>query len=157
MTGLRRFLGYAALAAGGVATFVFLSPLFPIGVEAFLVGGVFFALGAWALAGPELRTILRRAARVKSGRLGTGREERPRVPIDQLLPVRILKLARERGGALSVSEVAISLNVPLDQAEEGLAACVRAGNATMDFNVSRGFTFYTFPEYLPPEDRTITQ
>jgi hypothetical protein len=78
------------------------------------------------------------------------------VAIDPLLPVRILRLAREKAGALTVSEVAISLNVPLEQAEEGLRACVRAGNATMDYDVTRGFTFYTFPEFLPPGDRSIS-
>jgi hypothetical protein len=152
--GIRRTLGYLALSAGGVATFVFLSPVFPIGIEAFLVGGVFFALGAWALAGPDIRKALRRLAAARG--IGTRPREPRALEIDPLLPVRILRLARERRGALTVSEVAISLDIPLDQAEEGLHACVRSGNATMDFDVTRGFTFYTFPEYLPPGDRAIT-
>ena len=155
MKEVRRTLGYLSLAAGCVATFVFLSPIFPIGIEAFLVGGVFFALGTWALVGPGVGKLLMRAL---SARLGMRLPEGPRLPpMDPLLPVRILRLAKERGGVLTVSEVAISLNVALDQAEEGLKACVRSGNATVDYHVSRGFTFYTFPEYLPPDDRAITQ
>ncbi len=94
MSKIRRLLGYAALAAGGVGTFVFLSPLFPIGVEAFLVGGVFFILGLWALLGPELRSLLRQILRARSGGGSGGRGPAPRVSMDPLLPVRILRLAR---------------------------------------------------------------
>ena len=145
---LRRFLGYSLLVFSAVATFVFISPIFPIGVEAFLIGAVFFSLGLWALSGPYLRTILKRTARTI---------RKTQVAIDPLLPVRILRLAKERGGTLTVSNVAIELNVPLDQAAEGLMACIRAGNATEDFDIPRGHTLYRFPEFLPPEDRRLTE
>lgn len=67
--------------------------------------------------------------------------------IDPLLPVRILKLAREHKGILTVAQVAISLDVPLDQAEAGLSECVRAGNATPDYDIPRAHAFYRFPEF----------
>ena len=71
----------------------------------------------------------------------------PRTIIDPLLPVRILKLAREHKGTLTVAEVAIGLNVPLDQAEAGLSECVRAGNAIPDYDIARAHALYRFPEF----------
>jgi hypothetical protein len=146
----RKILGYISLLTGAVCTFVFLSPLFPIGIEAFFVGGVFFALGLWALAGKGISAFFHTTARVaKAAR--NAKQERE-VKIDPLLPVRILKLARQKEGRLTVSEVAISLNVPIDQAEEGLKACVRTGNAVADYDIPHGYTLYSFPEFQPPEN-----
>ncbi len=124
---------------------VFLSPIFPIGVEAFLLAGVFFTAGAWVLAGRDVQKSFRRWIHA------VGR--RPTVSIDPLLPVRILRLARERAGSITVSDVATALDVPLDQAEEGLRACVRTGNAIEDFDIPRGFTLFRFPEFMAPEER----
>ncbi len=148
MTKLRRFLGYSAVVVGAISTVVFLSPIFPVGVEAFLVGGVFFAAGAWALAGPDIRGALRRLIRTVP---------RASVSIDPLLPVRILRLAARRQGTLSVSDVAIELDVPLDQAQEGLRACVRAGSAAEDFDLSRGYSLFRFPEFSEQRDRELPQ
>jgi hypothetical protein len=146
MTKLRRFLGRSALVVGVISTVVFLSPIFPIGVEALLVGGLFFGAGAWALAAPDIRGALRRFIRTVP---------RSSVSIDPLLPVRILRLAAHRQGTLSVSEVAIELDVPLDQAQEGLRVCVRAGSATEDFDLSRGYSLFRFPEFSEPSDRQL--
>jgi hypothetical protein len=41
--------------------------------------------------------------------------------------------------------------VPLDQAEAGLAECVRAGNAVPDYDIARAHAVYRFPEFIPPE------
>jgi hypothetical protein len=144
MTRLRRFLGYAALVTGGASMVVFVSPIFPIGVEAFMVGGLFFGAAAWALAGPEIGRAFRGLVRTLP---------RATVSIDPLLPVRILKLARGHDGFLTLSEVAIELGVPLDQAQEGLRVCVQAGNAVEDFDVSRGYSLFRFPEFTAPADR----
>jgi hypothetical protein len=141
MNRFRRFLGYAAYVVGGIATFVCISPLFPIGFEALLVGGIFFALGFWALHEDLIRDFFHRIPRFL--------EARPKSPADPLLPVRILKLAKTRQGILTVSEVAIEMNLPLEDAEAGLQACVRSGSAQEDFDISRGFSLYTFPEFLP--------
>jgi hypothetical protein len=152
MKNLRRGLGYLSLALGGVSLVVGLSPIFPIGVEAFVVGGAFFAAGAWALAGPEFKTLYRVIAqRIPAEK----REVKDSVAIDPLLPVRILKLAKDKSGTLTVSEVAIGLNIPLEQAEEGLKACVRSGNALADFEVPLGYVKYRFPEFLSPEERRL--
>jgi hypothetical protein len=158
MKNFSRIAGYAAIALGGTAIFVGSSPLFPVFIEAFLVGGLLIGVGLWILAGRDLRSLLGRAARVKRamGASRAGRpQRRPPIVIDPLLPVRILKLAKTREGTLSVSDVAIELNVPLDHAEAGLEACVRAGNALPDYDVARGHMLYKFPEFLAPEDTAI--
>jgi hypothetical protein len=67
------------------------------------------------------------------------------------LPVRILKLAKQGRGLLTVAEVAIELNVPLDQAQAGFDECVRAGNAFPDFDMIRGLSVYRFPEFAEPD------
>jgi hypothetical protein len=158
MKNLSRVAGYAALALGGAAIFVGSSPLFPVFIEAFLVGGALIGVGLWILAGRDLRSLISRAARAKRamGASRSGRSQRrPPIVIDPLLPVRILKLAKNRAGTLTVSEVAIELNVPLEHAEQGLEACVRAGNALPDYDVARGHMLYRFPEFLPGEDASI--
>jgi DNA-binding transcriptional LysR family regulator len=172
MKSYQRFIGWALVALGGISLFVGSSPLFPIGLEAFLLGGSLFAAGAWVLAGKELRDTIRRGLRAwselrRSGRgIGSRGNGRGRLrgtgglrgtsgsggPVfDRLLPVRILKLAQQHGGVLTVARVAMGLNVPLDQAQAGLDECVRAGNAVPDYDVVRGHALYRFPEFLEPE------
>ena len=145
---LRQILGYTVLAVGVAGIFVGASPIFPIFLEAFVVGGLLIGAGVWILAGPDLRALVRKAAGLAlSSRRAARRRPAPKVAIDALLPVRILKLAREHQGTLTVADVAISLDVPLDQAEAGLTECVSAGNAIPDYDVARAFAFYRFPEF----------
>ena len=73
------------------------------------------------------------------------------LPIDPLLPVRILRLAKDHAGIITVAQVAIELNVPLAHAEAGLAECVRAGNAMPDYDIAHAHPLYRFPEFLPPD------
>lgn len=154
MKARRRFLGYCFIALGGAGILVGASPLFPVFLEAFVVGGALIAAGLWVLAGPELRESLRKAARLKmSPRSSQRRPPAPRVVIDPLLPVRILRLAREHKGILTVAEVAMNLSVPLDQAEAGLSECVRAGNAMPDYDIARAHALYRFPEFIEPDER----
>lgn len=80
----------------------------------------------------------------------------PAVPIDPLLPVRILKLAKERAGTLTVAEVAMDLNVPLDQAQAGIDQCVNAGNAVPDYDIPRGLALYRFPEFLTTDQNPLS-
>jgi hypothetical protein len=158
----KRILGYGALTLGVVSIIVGTSPIFPIFAEAFVIGGAFIAAGAWILAGPELRDAIRRAigvqlAKRRAERRGAHRIGAGPLSIDPLLPVRILKLAREHEGTLTVAEVAIELNVPLDHAEAGLAECVRAGNALPDYDIARAHALYRFPEFLAPEPPRLSR
>jgi hypothetical protein len=69
--------------------------------------------------------------------------------IDPLLPVRVLKLAEARSGVLTVSSVAMALNVGLDECQSALDELVRKGAANADVDIATGVASYTFPEFLP--------
>jgi hypothetical protein len=69
--------------------------------------------------------------------------------IDPLLPVRVLKLAEARSGVLTVSAVAMALNVGLDECQSALDELVRKGAALVDVDIATGVASYTFPEFLP--------
>jgi hypothetical protein len=73
----------------------------------------------------------------------------PSTRIDPLLPVRVLKLAEARGGTLTVSVVAMALNVGLDECQLALDELVRKGAANVDVDLSTGVASYLFPEFLP--------
>ena len=73
----------------------------------------------------------------------------PSSRIDPLLPVRVLKLAESRGGSLTVSVVAMALNVGLDECQLALDELVRKGAANVDVDLSTGVASYLFPEFLP--------
>ena len=152
----QRIIGYGAVIVGAISVLVGVLPWFGVQVEAYAVGVVFFATGAWILAGPELRETAMKALAAareaqRSSRRATRRPGRNPVVIDPLLPVRILRLAREMGGILTVAQVAMELTVPLDHAEAGLNECVRAGNAIPDYDIPRGHALYRFPEFTEPD------
>jgi hypothetical protein len=69
--------------------------------------------------------------------------------IDPLLPVRVLKLAEARSGLLTVSLVAMALNVGLDECQLALDELVRKGAANVDVDMATGVASYSFPEFLP--------
>jgi len=66
---------------------------------------------------------------------------------DHLLPVRVLKLAEARNGVLTVSAVAMALDVELDAAQWALDELVRKGAANVDVNLTTGVASYSFPEF----------
>ena len=156
MNKQQRIVGYSLVAVGGISILAGATPWFPIFLEGFVVGGVFLAAGAWVLAGRELRASVRRALALllqkrSADRRGSWRGRSGPLSIDPLLPVRILRLAKDHAGIITVAQVAIELNVPLDHAEAGLAECVRAGNAVPDYDIAHAHALYRFPEFLAPE------
>jgi hypothetical protein len=70
---------------------------------------------------------------------------------DPMLPVKIIRLAKEHGGILTLSAVATELDVPLDEAQAGLDECVQAGQAAADFDMTKEVKFYRFQEHLARE------
>ncbi len=167
-----------------MSVFIGVSPLFEVRLEAYLLGIGLFGAGAWLLAGKDLRDTIRlglRAARQArnsskgflrgpargaqgrsaagrnaAGRNAAGRSAAGSPPLlDQLLPVKILKLAQQQGGVLTVARVAMELNVPLDQAQAGLDECVRAGNALPDYDLTHGHALYRFPEFSDPDRQSL--
>jgi hypothetical protein len=154
MKNPRRVAGWAVIAVGSAALLVGVSPIFPVFVEAFLVGGALIATGVWLLSGKDLRAAFGQGsggADQRAGPAGRSSRRRAAVVIDPLLPARILELARARGGVLSVSDAAKELGVSQAHAEAGLEACVRAGDAQPDWDVARGYMLYRFPGFSPPE------
>ncbi len=152
MKNAQNIVGYALVGLGAACILVGVSPLFAIRFEAYFLGVVLFAAGAWVLVGRELRQTIRRGLRATGKARGAKRPAAGQAAdIDPLLAVRILKLAREERGLLTVAQVAIALNVPIDQAEAGLAECVRSGNALPDIDVPRGHVLYRFPEFTPTD------
>lgn len=153
----QRVVGWSAVAFGAVCVFTAASPVFEaIHFEGVLIGLASFGAGAWVLAGKELRGTIRRGLRAWQDGRRSARHVAQRGPgaialMDRLLPVRILKLAREQRGVLTVAQVAMELDVPLDQAQAGLDECVRAGNAIPDYDITRGHALYRFPEFTGPD------
>jgi hypothetical protein len=141
----RKIIGYSLLGLGGASLFVGFSPLFPIYFEAFFLGGIFMVSGTAVLAGKEIAALAKRAY--------LAFRRTPRIDIDPLLPVRVLGLAKASSGRLTIAEVAIALKIPIEKAEAALDSCVRSGAALQDYDVSDGFVRYSFPEFLPPEER----
>lgn len=148
----RRVLGWSLVAVGALSILDFFSPV-PIPT----IGGVAILSGAILVAGGLGLVYLRGggwkrlAGAVSGGRLPGGSEASR--PLDPLVPVSILRLAREKGGVLSVSTVAMELGLPLDVAEAGLDECARRGAAASEYDEAKSTTVYRFPEFLPPADR----
>ena len=154
MKNIQRTIGWGLVGLGAVSVFVGASPIFHAVIEPLIAGGVLFVAGAWMLAGKDLRDTVRKGIRAARDARGSTRRSSLRGPslqIDPLLPVRILKLARAHDGILTVAEVAIELNVPLEHARAGISECVRTGNAVADYDIPRGHELYRFPELTPGE------
>jgi len=148
----KKILGYFLLGFGILSVIDFFSPI-PIPTTffgAFFTGAIAIAAGSWLLTGGGWLAYLKRWAATRAP--GSTRQGE-RVAFDPLLPVEILRLAREHEGILSVSNVAIGLNVPLDQAAAALEECVRQGNAFPDYDIDRQHAVYRFPEFTPRRDR----
>ncbi len=161
---VRRFFSYASLAIGAVNILNFWAPrpIPTIGPSAFIIGGIFIVFGLILRSDPNSRInwkglaglISRKASLDKSGRPLSPGETAARTngPQDRLLPVRVLKLASENGGHLTIAQTAIELSVPLDEAEKALDECAAKGAAYIDIEPSNGLAIYRFPEYLPSAD-----
>jgi len=142
---ISRVIGIGLIVLGGLSIINFFSPV-PIptvGVSALVSGLLFLAAGGIVLI-PDKKGVLTRLRVLSKVR------SRPAEEVDPMLPVRILKLAREHRGVLTVSTVAVGLSIPLDRAQAGLDECVRTGQATADFDMVREIRYYSLPEFLPP-------
>lgn len=150
---IRRFFANILIALGTLNILNFWSPrpVPTIGPSAFIVGGLLLCAG-----------LLLRAKRDETGRIQWGRlkqlfDPKPgfkpkpekKVSIDPMLAVRVLRLASEQGGRLTVAQAAIELNVPIDSAEAALDECASKGSAFIDINNDTGIATYRFPEFKP--------
>jgi hypothetical protein len=140
-----RIFGYGFIFYGILSIIDFYSaiPITLKGEPGILFGFFCIAVGAILLVPNKLawfKKILGRLAR----------PSRLRAPVDPLIPVQILKLAREHRGLLTQSEVAVDLTLSLSEAEAGLDECVREGVAVADFDMEREIKYYRFHEFVPP-------
>jgi hypothetical protein len=116
----------------------------------------YFLVSVFLLAFGTVRMTRELGIKDRIGEL-LGSLRRPTLPqdksqasrIDPLLPVRVLKLAEARSGVLTVSAVAMSLNVGLDECQLALDELVRKGAANVDVDLTTGVASYLFPEFLP--------
>jgi hypothetical protein len=145
MSGRKKLgLGLAIFGALNILDFFSPIPIPTVGVEAFLVGAVFIGGGA-LLMGLDRLSALRLGELFRARRaIGSG----PAPRMDPLLPVRVLQFAKDKGGKLTVSEVAMSLQISLDAAEAALTELLKRGDARADVSLSTGVTTYKFPEFL---------
>ena len=119
-------------------------------------GGEFLLISAFLLVFGTVRILKewggqeRMKSLFSSMRRGDSVQSRgPESRIDPLLPVRVLKLAESHSGSLTVSSVAMALNVGLDECQLALDDLVRKGAANVDVDLSTGVASYRFPEFLP--------
>jgi hypothetical protein len=157
----RKVVGYVLIAISGICVLMGVSPLFPVRAEAYLLGVIGFGAGAWVLVGKDVRDSVRKLARTKlqerkPASRSAGAKPAPVALRDPLLPVRILKLAKEHAGTLTVAGVAMELNVPLAQAQAGIDECVRLGNAVPDYDIPHGHAMYRFPEFMAPDQNSLS-
>jgi hypothetical protein len=125
-------------------------PFVRFGGEFLLVSIFLLSFGALRLvrgsgAGERLRSLMDSERRRSDDRAPSSPARR----IDPLLPVRVLKLAEARAGVLTVSAVAMALNVGLDECQLALDELVRKGAANVDVDITTGVASYLFPEFLP--------
>jgi hypothetical protein len=144
-----RIVGYGLFIFGVLNIVDMISPI-PIptvGISAIVAGILFMGTGMFLLIPDKgkwlsvIRGILQKRPEPR----------RQKAIIDPLLPVKILKLAQKYNGILTLSKVAVELNIPLGEAEAGLDECVRYGHATADYDMNKELKFYRFQENLPPE------
>ncbi len=122
-----------------------------------LLGGEFILLSLFLIGAGALRMTRDFGVRNRLGDLLGSLRRPPETPqgrvasprIDPLLPVRVLKLAEARAGVVTVSSVAMALNVGLDECQLALDELVRKGAASVDVDMATGIASYSFPEFLP--------
>ncbi len=143
-----RFFAKGFIVFGILSILDFFSPIpIPTTFGVAIVSGIIFI---------GIGSLMLFKDRIPWGKLATGAAKvlvKPQplpepVHFDPLLPVNILKLAKENKGILTLSMVAMELNTPLDQAEAGLNECIKFGHAVADFDMKKEITIYSFHEHL---------
>jgi hypothetical protein len=120
-------------------------PIPTVGLSALIIGGLCIVSGLALISPPgswkeRLRSLFLSEVRPSL-------ERKPK--IDPIVPVKVLKLAAQKSGSLTVSTVAMSLDISLDLAQAALDELVRKGTAEAEVDLGTGITTYTFPEFLP--------
>lgn len=154
---IRRLFGNSLIVLGilNIANFFAPQPIPTVGISAFIVGGLLIGAGAVlklssSPGGIQWRRLggLLRGNANNGTRRGTNGNGKTAPSIDPLLAVKVLRLAEQRGGTLTVTQTAMELDISLDDAQEALDECARKGGADMEINPDTGVSVYRFPEFL---------
>jgi len=152
----RRFFGNLIIAFGVINILNFWAPrpIPTVGISAFIFGGLLIGAGALLKAQRD------ESGRIQWGRLfallrssaqkpvsGSSKKQETEHSIDPLLAVRVLRLAEENDGKLSIAQTAMQLNVPMGDAEAALDECTSRGTAYIEVNAGTGIASYCFPEF----------
>jgi len=151
---IRKLFGTILIGAGlaNILNFWAPVPVPTVGITAFIIGGLCIGAGVMLRRSrPSARHIDSMHDRLGSLRGQDTDGKAPAKPVDALLAVRVLRLASESKGSLTVSRVAMDLNVPLDAAQTALEECVMKGTASMEIDGLTGITHYVFPEFTGGE------
>ncbi len=158
---IRQFFGNFLIAIGALNIINFWAPrpIPTVGLSAFIVGGILIALGFLVKAPRDGNGRIKwdaLAAIFKASRKSdapvakikpAAKTNDEAAWIDPLLEVRVLRLASEHGGRLSVAQTAMELDVSLDAAEGALDECSRKGGAYLETDGKTGIPCYRFPEF----------
>ncbi len=112
-------------------------------------------LGTISIVSGVFLLIPNKMAWLKKKLLRWSETPRKKILSDPMVPVRILKLAKEHEGILTLSTVAVELELPLDEAEAGLDECVRSGQATADYDMEKQIKFYRFHEHIRIDGKNL--
>jgi hypothetical protein len=153
----RRLFGNSLIGLGllNIVNFFAPRPIPTVGISAFIVGGLLIGAGIALKMGGTGSSIhwrrlggLLRNDEKKGARNGIRNGDKQPAPIDPLLAVKVLRLAEQRGGTLTVAQTAMELNVPLDDAQEALDECARKGGADIEVDPNTAVSVYRFREFL---------
>ncbi|HAE21519.1 MAG TPA: hypothetical protein DCG47_04230 [Spirochaetaceae bacterium] len=145
-------IGCIALGVLSILNFWAPVPMPTVGPSAFISGGLLILLGLFLRMprGPSGRVEWSRfAALLRSGDDAPKPKAALSRPADPLLTVKVLRLAADSKGRLTVSHTAMGLDVPLDLAQAHLDECALKAVAYIDINDDTGISSYCFPEFLP--------
>ncbi|MFQ3547277.1 MAG: hypothetical protein SNJ56_02985 [Termitinemataceae bacterium] len=157
----RKFLSILMFVFGflNIANFMAPRPIPTVGPSAFIVGLLFIAAGVYfrmerdstgKIQWGRLKYILKGSENYghDNTKATSNGKDSPASAVDPMITVRVLHLAKEKKGILSISQTAMELNIPLDIAERALDECVSRGIAQIDFDSTNGLAYYRFPEFL---------
>ncbi|MCX7656338.1 MAG: hypothetical protein N2Z76_07415 [Treponemataceae bacterium] len=151
---ISRFFGtfFITLGVLNIANFWAPRPIPTVGPSAFLLGFLLIGVGLFLRAERDSTGHIRWGSLKALFRKEKRKEDIEASPMDPLLPVKALKVASQRGGRISIAQLAMELNVSLEIAEKALDTCVRKGSAFIEIDQTTGITVYCFPEFMKRED-----
>ncbi len=112
-----------------------------------------FSLMGWAVIGLPFVFLIGPAFAGIGMLIGAGyfalANRRPQQALDTGIERRLLVLAKQKGGVVTVSDAALHLQVSLAQAEEALGELLHSGHVDVDNDPDTGAVIYVFRDWAP--------